>query len=144
MSFRDKILETIATHGHMVIGVGDNPSFAYTIGLTSRFGCELLVCGLPMQYAHVILNDIASKLSNDLLDVPTTEFTNLPIVLKEANTNLGQLHSNYVCQADSFYGKQVKVVQVVLSDREGRTPLDSDYDHEYMTPRQPLFVKFSK
>ena len=144
MSFRDKIIAGIQQYGHMVIGVDDNPSFAYTVGLTSRFGCELLVIGLPYQYAHAILNDIASKFSPDLLDKPTTEFSNLPLLLKETDMSLGVLHDEYVCQADNFYGKEVNVVQVILSDRQGRTPLNDDYDHEYMDPRQRLFVDFTK
>lgn len=147
MTLRTDIQETIAKYGHMVIGVvGDpgEPSFAYTIGLKSRFGCELLICGLPMKYAQAVLNDIASKFSKDLLNVPTAEFTNLPVLLKECNLNLGRLHNQYVVQADVFYGTEVKVVQVIMSDREGRTPLDDTYDHEYMGRFQPLFVDFTK
>lgn len=145
MSFRDQIQETIEKYGLQIIGVGGQgqPSFSYTIGLTAKFGYELLVCGLPSHIAHSVLNTIALDGTVEL-DVPTTKFTNLPLLFKETDMSLGKLHDQYVCQADNFYGKEVTVVQIILSDRQGRTPNDDTYDHEYMDKFQPLFVDFTK
>jgi Domain of unknown function (DUF4262) len=138
MSFRDQIQECIDKYGHQIIGVGGNghPSFSYTIGLTATFGYELLCCGLPAHIAHAVLNDIASKGTVEL-DVPNDDFTNLPVMFKLCK-DTDALHDKYVCQADNFYGKRVKVVQVVLSDAAGNLPHQEGFDLEYMGKRQPL------
>lgn len=142
-SFRQSIIETIARHGVQLIGVGDaGPPFAYTIGLTAKFGHELLVIGLPMQYVGQILNEIAALEIFPELDVPNSNFTNLPVMFKQCTVSGGKLHDEYVCQADGFYGKEVEVVQIVMCDRQGRFPNHSEFDHEYMDKRQPLFCEF--
>jgi hypothetical protein len=143
MSFRDTILENIAKHGVQLIGVTDTqPSFTYTIGLHAKFGFELIVVGLPYQYAGHILNEIAAKDMPPELGMPNTEYTNLPVMFMECTVSLGPLHDDFVCQADRFYGKEVKVVQMVMCDRQCRFPGHSEYDHEYMDPRQRLFCDF--
>jgi hypothetical protein len=146
-SIRDQIIHNINKYGHMVIGVGGDAttaSFAYTIGLTSKFNCELLLCGLPWQHAHPILNHIVSEFSEELLDVPTEKFTNLPVLLKTCDHDLDRLHGEYVVQADHFYGKRVNVVQVILSDRDGRLPMNPEFNQHYMANFQPLFVSAFK
>ena len=143
--FRNQTAAYIAQYGVSIVGVPggpSNPTFAYTIGLSARFGVELFVSGLPIEYAHPILNDIAAKFDASLIGTPTDEFSNLPLLLKLCDKDLPRLHGEFVCQADAFYGREVEVVQVILSDREGRTPLNSEYDHEYMDKFQPLFVSF--
>lgn len=145
--FHDELGKKIAEHGHQVIGVHgspDNPPFAYTIGLTPRFGFELLVVGLPIQHAHPILNHVAKDWHPELMNEPCDEFANLPLLLMRCNTDLDRLHREFVVQADNHYDMKVDVVQVILSDREGRTPLDADFDCEYMGRFQPLFVRFDK
>lgn len=145
--FHEHVAAAIAEHGHQVIGVqgfSEHPPFAYTIGLSPRLGFELLVVGLPMQHAHIILNDIANNWRSELMDVPSDEFANLPLLLKRCDTDLDRLHSEFVVRADNYYGTQVEVVQVIMSDREGRTPLDADFDHAYMGRFQPLFASFDK
>lgn len=145
--FHSELDAKIAQHGHQVIGVHgspENPSFAYTIGLTPRLGFELLVVGLPIRHAHPILNGIANNWRPELLDVPSDEFTNLPLLLKCCDTDLARLHREFVVQADQHYSTEVNVVQVILSDREGRTPNDADFDHAYMGRFQPLFARFDK
>lgn len=144
---REQTQQHIAKHGHSVIGVasdGISASFAYTIGLTAKFGCELLICGLPMQHAHPILNHIAREFDKSLLGVPTEDFSNLPLLMMECNKDLTRLHDQYVVQADAFYGKQVNVVQVIMSDRDGRLPTNPEFNRHYMANFQPLFVKFQQ
>jgi hypothetical protein len=139
MSFRNGIIETINKHGHQLIGTVDEAgrSFTYTIGLTATFGTELLVVGLPYKYSSIV-NDIAKALPL-ALDVPLTEFTNLPLMLKRCTIDFGDLHHEYVVQADNFYGKDVNVVQIVMCDRNGKFPGHPEYEQEYMGPRQRLF-----
>lgn len=144
-TWRKSITDSIAKHGVQLIGVlgeEDKPSFAYTIGLRSKFGCELLIIGLPMQYVSTILNSIAAQAVLPELDMPNAEFTNMPVMFKRCTVNLGMLHDEYVCQADRFYGQDVEVVQIVMCDRQGRFPGHREYDHAYMDPRQPLFCEF--
>lgn len=141
-AFRQNILATIEKHGHQLIGVfseATQPTFTYTIGLTATHGHELLLVGLRYEYAGTVLNDIAKALGRLELDTPFDEFTNLPLMLKRCTKNLVLLHENFVVQADSFYGRDVNVLQVVMCDREGHFPGDAQYDRAYMDPRQPLF-----
>ena len=139
---RNTVLETIAAHGHQLIGVpgGTNtPPFIYSIGLTARFGHELLIVGLPIKYGSIV-NDVANALPLPL-DQELTEFTNLPLILKRCTRDESLLHDEFVCQADRFYGKCVNVVQIVMCDRNGKFPGHSEYEHEYMDPRQRLFYQ---
>jgi hypothetical protein len=140
MLTRTSIISTIQDHGHQLIGVGGDttaPPFIYTIGLTATYGCELLIVGLPMKYGSIV-NDIAANLPLPLNE-PLSQFTNMPLMLRRSNWNQALLHSEFVCLADRFYGKEVNVVQIVMPDRNGRFPEHAGYDHEYMDPRQPLF-----
>lgn len=144
MSFRDRILKDIASHGCSVIGVfGEQgkPPFAYTIGLTATYGFELLVIGLNGEVATMIFNDIVASLQayeTLELNVPDNRWANLPVMFKEANSKA----HDYVHQADGFYGKQVRVLQMVLSDRQGLLPSHPDFDHAHMAPRQALLYNW--
>lgn len=144
-TFRDSVVATIAKHGVQLIGVhggGEAPPFAYTIGLTAKFGAELLIVGLPLQYVGQILNQIAALEVFPELDTPNADFTNLPLMFKRCTVNGGRLHDEFVVQADVFYGKEVEVVQIVMCDKMGRFPNHSEFDHSYMDPRQSLFCEF--
>lgn len=144
-TFRESIIETIAKYGVQLIGVGgegSGPPFAYTIGLNSKFGVELLIVGLPLNYVGQILNEIAALPAFPELDVPNVDFTNLPVMFKRCTVNTGRLHDEYVVQADVFYGEEVDVVQIVMCDKMGRFPNHREFDHAYMDPRQPLFCEF--
>jgi Domain of unknown function (DUF4262) len=138
-AIHNKVISDIASHGQSVIGVqgqGD-PSFAYTIGLSEKTGFELLCVGLKPQYATMIFNDIADTIKKGgklEFNVPDDRFANLPCMFVEAN----QRAHEYTVQADQFFGKEVKVVQMVLSDRQGLLPGNPRYDHEHMDKFQPL------
>lgn len=49
----------IRQHGWMVQGVGDEPPFAYTIGLHNNGLPELIVFGIDFKLSNRLLNDIA-------------------------------------------------------------------------------------
>lgn len=137
------IQKNILECGVHLIGVFDHsPPFTYTVGLSAKFGFEFIMLGLQCEYAGLIMNEIAALDMPPELDVPLTEFSNLPLMLKICNTSTGPLHDEYVCQADRFYGKEVKVVQIVMCDKSGHFPGHSEFDHEYMDPRQKLFYDF--
>lgn len=128
----------IAKYGHQLIGVFDCvPNFTYSIGLSSKYGFEIIVIGLPPTMAGALINDVAEDLAQGLKIVPGVAYdkwANLPCKFMEAGDSV----RGYVCQADRYYGKNVKVLQFVIPDKEGRFSDDEGYDSEYMNPRQPL------
>ncbi len=132
------IATVIAKFGCQLIGVYDiNPGFTYTIGLSPKYGFEIIVFGLPYSSAGFILNDICDALTAGetiTCDVPDPRWANMPCVFKQANDDV----RSYVCQADNYYGKRVKVLQLVLPDRDGKFPGEEGFDAEYMGPRQTL------
>ncbi len=138
-AIRSKVLKDIESHGQSVIGVQgpEGPSFAYTIGLSEKTGFELLCVGLNPKYSTMIFNDIAETLKKgaDLkFNVPDDRFSNLPCMFVEADKRAHE----YTVQADQFFCKDVKVVQMVLSDRAGLLPGNPGYDHAHMDQFQPL------
>lgn len=139
--FRDRITAIIEKSGHAVIGVGGDgqPSFSYTIGLSRKFGFEVLVIGLPSNVATAIFNDVARQERSPALGVANRQFTTLPVMFQLCDRDLDVLHEEYVCQADAYADQEVPVVQMVLSDREGRLPGEPNFDHAYMGRFQRLF-----
>lgn len=136
------IADNIAKFGVHLIGVfgdEDGPSFTYTIGLTPKFGVELIMAGLRCEYAAAILNAIAALDALPALNEPNEAFSNLPVKFCRCDRDLDNLHENYVVQADGFYGRPVDVVQVVMCDRSGRFPGEPLFDQAYMGPLQALF-----
>ena len=140
--FHQAIADNIAKFGVHFFGVfgdEDTPSFTYSVGLTAKFGAELLMVGLRYEYAAAILNAIAALDALPALNEPNENFSNLSVKFCRCDCNLYSLHADYVVQADGFYGRPVDVVQVVMCDRAGRFPGDPSFDEAYMGPLQPLF-----
>lgn len=135
-SIRRQVMEHIANTGVSIMGVGGSattPPFAYTIGLTATYGVELIIIGLGISAAHAVLNSIIVE-GTLRIDQTYTKPANMPLMLKEATTKA----SEYGIQAEDFYGKQLKFVQVVMCDKDGIFPWQAGYDHAYMDERQPL------
>ncbi len=134
----ESITTIIAKYGCQIIGVHDiSPSFTYTIGLHSKFGFEIIVFGLPYAVAGMILNDIHDALASGQTiecDVPDPRWANLPCMFKVAS----QAARGYVCQADNYYEQPVKVLQLVLPDKDGKFPGEEGFDLQYMGVRQTL------
>lgn len=147
MGIHEKIASDVLHHGFSVVAVASDgissPQFAYTVGLYSRIGFELFVAGLPMMYAHAIITSLVDSM-NFARDVKTTEHTNLPMVLKDADQNLGKLYDKFVVQAKNYWNREIQIVQIVLCDKNAKFPWDEDFDHAYMDARQPLFVDCTK
>lgn len=136
------IHNNIVSHGLHVQYVfpcqpGDK-EFAYTIGLSAKYGYELIVFGLPAMGAVHILNTIALSLADEplLFDTPIDDFTNLPVLFKRCDPALLGTH---VQQAFNYYRRDdVPFVQMVLCDKRGRFPDSPLFDHAYMDQRQIL------
>src|ERR1041385_267555 len=134
--FVDKYLttvrENIAKYGQHIVGVfGEpgSPMFAYTVGLYPEVGYELVVYSLPVGVAMQVLNDIGEHLrtGRDIaLNEPVSTFTNVPV--KFVQCGLKGQEVNGVARRYYSTGN-VPMVQIVLSDRQGRFPGDPDFDH---------------
>jgi len=127
-------------------GCADAPSFSYTIGLSEKVGHELIVVGLPYQYAHPILNQIAMEhlLKGGTLEIdkPDDRFANLPVKFQVCEQDLVKV---YGVQAFNYYGvEELQFIQMVMCDRDARFPEDENYDIKYMGPRQPLLYKLGE
>lgn len=139
--FHEKLRKVISENGHQVLGVQgqDRPTFSYTIGLFEKYGFELIVLGVPAHFAAVIFNDIVSDhLSKGKildLNVENDQWTTLPCMFKECNDSLVR---EYAVQAFEYYQLPVKVIQMVMCDREGRLPNNLDFDMAYMSKFQRL------
>jgi hypothetical protein len=135
------VAEDIARHGLHLVGVfsdtGDEPPFTYTVGLLPTLGFELLVYGLPHEVAMVVLNDIGAHVRAGRglhIDVPTTQFTNLPIKFMICGEKAQEVNG----VARRFHQSKVPMVQLVLCDRAGKFPGEAGFDHAYMDHMQPL------
>jgi hypothetical protein len=139
-AFYKRIAGQIESHGFSVIGVQANPPFSYTIGMSEKYGFELVIVGLHHLMAHEILTDIFHKLDDIPLNIPVEKVANMPVVFKRCDQSLVD---NYARQAMNYYKNDcLTVVQMVMPDPKGRQVDDEDYDFAYMLPRQPLlFVR---
>jgi Domain of unknown function (DUF4262) len=138
-AIRNRVLQDIESRGQSVIGVQgpEGPSFAYTIGLSTKTGYELLCVGLNPKYSTMIFNDIAETLKKGEalnFNTPDDRFANLPCMFVEADARAHE----YTVQADNFFNKEVRVVQMVMSDKAGLLPGQPGYDHGHMDKFQPL------
>jgi hypothetical protein len=139
--YMQRVRENIDEFGQHIVGVlseGAAPGFTYTVGLLPHVGYELVVYGLPHQVSMPILNDIGRRLREREplpFNTPDSRFTNLPVKFVECGPRAQEVNG----VARRYYvADQVPMVQVVLSDRDGKFPGDLDFDHEYMDRLQPL------
>lgn len=135
-SFREKFARDIKTNGWTVITVFANtdrgvPGFAYTVGLTALGHAELLILGLPPEFAHQILNTIAKKLINKQLSG-----VHLEMIAEAANFALrfktsGSEGEEFAKWAGEFAREKslpVKVLHVEFPDESGNFPGDPACD----------------
>lgn len=124
-------LEIIAEHGHMVCYVGDNPPFAYTVGLTASkdHGYELALSGLGYDTARNVLNAAADALR----DTKPSEGLLMERVLVGYVVRLRRVDLQAENRATEFgtvrrvYGDVGTVWQVEYPDPKGRFPGQDGY-----------------
>ena len=116
------------------------PSFAYSIGLWSKYSHPEIICfGLSTQTLHTLINDVAeivksgqkiemNKSHTDIFENSKAEF------LKVDNENL----SDYFGTAIDFYNSEkFPSLQLVWTDRNDKFPWETDFEEEFIH-RQPL------
>jgi hypothetical protein len=139
-AFYKRIAGQIESHGFSVIGVQANPPFSYTIGMSEKYGFELVIIGLQHPIAHEIFTIIFEHFDHIPLNIPVKRVANMPVVFKQCGPNLIR---DYARQAMNYYQDNfLPVVQMVMPDREGRQIYDPEYDFDHMLPRQPLLFPY--
>lgn len=141
-AYQDRIDEIINNHGHAVQAVfsnnEDEENFAYTIGLAPTRGYELVcVVNVSPSTMHYVLNDVAKILEHK----PPQEnlileeiLVNYPIKLTLACGT--DVYDDYVIGAVRRYGREFKVWQVLIPDRDSVFPDEPGYNHSGMP--QPM------
>ncbi|RSD13510.1 DUF4262 domain-containing protein [Amycolatopsis eburnea] len=120
--------EKVADRGWLVQGVEGNelyPPWAYTIGLSGYGLPELVTTGLPLEEAAELLNDLASHTLHasppepgeriPLRDGPVVEV----VPLTEPSAHL--------VFAVALYGPEIRALQLVHADEQGRWPWSPDF-----------------
>lgn len=122
---------------------GDDPPFAYTIGLFGLGHPELLIHGLDPDTTLQVLNDVASWIRDGEEMLPGQMFTigDWPHrVITESVPNPGEIvhwaNSHYRRPADH----SVPVLQLTYDDAEGRFPWDVGYATPHLQPRPGTFA----
>lgn len=142
------VASNIELFGHHIQGVAREsseetatPSFHYTIGLSPKYGFEIIVFGLPYEFGAIIINSIADSLEQGFTIEPDkvydpNEWAQAPALFKKATHP--DLYEKFAVQAARFYHQEVPVLQLVLPDRNMKFPDDPEYEQEYMGKRQIL------
>jgi hypothetical protein len=128
------IRAVIVSHGFAVIGgcAGFRPDrliVSHTVGMTQRGLPELVISGIPQDWAHAVLTEFIAHIPEGEV-IPPDEDAILverlssgypgmarPLPKHEANVSLTPW-------ARDYYGREVDVWQMVIPDRERRWPWD--------------------
>lgn len=141
-AFMGKLDRTIASHGHAVQCVMDNPAFAYTIGNCRRDLPELFIAGLAPGAMQAILNDATRMMregtrwadhvkTKDLAIGYETAFRLVDLTMVDTELNILRAY----CKRRGI--AVPPVYQLVWPDPEHRFPWELGFD-ETMRSFQPV------
>jgi Domain of unknown function (DUF4262) len=147
LSDRDReLLGRLEAHGWYVIKVGaggNEPAFAYSLGLYEKFGHpELILFGLDLDTMHQLINDAGEQIRSgrryedgqqyiDLLD-------DFPCVFRLVRPEEYDGHLTY---SQWFYrGSEFPALQMVWPDMNSRFPWDADFDERYRQDQPALYT----
>lgn len=128
-----KLDAIIEKHGYAVQSVMDNPSMSYTVGLTDLCLPELVMVGVPIPSMQAIINEAVARMQSTQPFAPgqlQSELANLPLRIDAVHISqvLGRLYM--LIGYEKRRQRQVtelKVLQLVWPDQDGRYPDDSGY-----------------
>lgn len=125
--------DVIAEYGWTVVGVEDEPPFAYTIGLTGSGHPELTVAGLDHRTMTRILNKTAIRATLSPLHHGQTLRGVLDdgydVLIVDGPIPAAQKAPLRPAMAMNYYGRDnVRVQQVVWPDAQHRMPWQDGYD----------------
>lgn len=138
MNINQKIKDDIARDGVSIISVmsdGENPGFAYTVGLWETYKHpELITVGLPPQAAHGIFGEVMRMLDKGEAIETMKRYdrlANLPL----AFINVESKHKEqYMLMLDNHYGAEsenIHAMQMLWPDPKGVLPYEAGYDSKY-------------
>lgn len=111
-----------------VPGSPEEPAWFYTIGLTGMGLPELVVVGLPEQYAIPVLNEVAGRHIADPLP-PGGEIDMDGLKMRIVGVDQDEVAGRLIF-AESVYGAgNVTAVQVLWSDKDGFWPDQPSWPH---------------
>ncbi|WP_244170556.1 DUF4262 domain-containing protein [Amycolatopsis tolypomycina] len=118
----------VADRGWLVQGVaaaGPYPPWAYTIGLSGYGLPELVVTGLPALAAGSLLNTLAAR---SLHGPPFSAGDRVPLregpLVEVVELAEPSAHLHF---AVALYGPEIRALQAVHADAQGRWPWSSDF-----------------
>ena len=132
-AYAERARAIICNHGWMVQGVSegdDFPEFAYTIGLSDKYKCELIVVGLDPARATLVLNSAAKTLLARG-NVPlkpgekiekVVEGYSVCFIAVDEEPRKELMHMNELVTGKSDF----QALQLVWPDRSGCFPWDSE------------------
>lgn len=133
---QDRVDQAVAQDHHIVMATNDGArSFAYTIGLTSQGLPEIIVFGMPQQYAAYFLNEIARIMREQGEPADGAANTDLGAVPIAFKTVLPGRAEEFAFQAVYYYDEKPikpRFKQMVMADRAGKLPWEEGYDLAYM------------
>ena len=141
-------IRTMGTSYMGVFASEDSPSFTYSIGLFPVLGFEIILIGVRPTIAHVILTSIEKALREKTLEATDgkvvagkeNKFSNFPFMFKSIHNN-PRTWSEFLIQAELWWGGKVPVFQIVVSDSQGKLPDEEGFNIEQMGLAQPLLYK---
>ncbi len=123
-----RLRDGVAERGWLVQGVegsGSYPPWAYTIGLSGYDLPELVVTGLPVLEAAELLNDLAA---HSMHESPPPPGERVPLrgglVIEAVPLAEPSVHLVF---AVALYGPEIRALQLVHADSQGRFPWAADY-----------------
>jgi len=126
---QERITDFVEMGQWMVIGVGGDPIFTYTVGLHHKNLPELIMVGLNPNIAMHILNDCGHMMVDNgpfKHGTQIDELANMPTIIVDVEQK-----QDYAIQAFNHYKHwDFKLQQLVMPDRKGRFPWEFGYSKE--------------
>lgn len=134
-----------------VFGTEENPLlWNYTIGMLDKFGFELLMFGLRMEFAAQVMNDLGDDWLNRKVRLPqlgvpfsaSRWFQGDVWLMYRKCKPTPELYANWMAQATDYHGRVgFDVYQIVLADKHGKFPSEVGFDHAAMDRVQPILYQ---
>ncbi len=133
-----KLLTDITEFGWHVVKVmeeGENPRFAYSVGLYDSFGHpEIIMVGLKFDLLHLLINNIGEEIRNGKQYTPGKFYAE---ILDDFNCLMLKMekkyYSDYMGYANWYYKRQNKdfpVLQCIYPTVKGIYPWEKDWPNE--------------
>jgi len=124
----------------MVSSTSYSPSFAYSIGLSQTYNHPEIICfGLPNDFGHEIINDVAEIIKNGEIIEIGKIYTEIFESNKATFLNVDQrnIDGYFGVASNYYYGKKFEALQLIWTDRNDKFPWEADFEEEFIY-KQPL------